>query len=98
VVRTERVVLGEGTVPSSQEFGCRRSTVSVFLNYFFVTLDAASYAEIEKSDFLKDEFAAYGQRTTVWTDQTYTAQLAWASTGLVNRRSEEAAGRSRDRR
>jgi len=43
------------------------------LNHFFLTLDHETYAAIERSPFLKSEFAAFEQRTTVRTDITYTA-------------------------
>jgi len=51
----------------------------VFLNHFFVTLDPASYADIEKGDFLKQEFASHEKRTTVRTDRTYTGQYFYGT-------------------
>jgi hypothetical protein len=42
------------------------------LNHFFLTLDSQTYKEINESSFLKDEFAAFEQRTTVRADMTYT--------------------------
>jgi len=44
----------------------------VFLNHFYLTLDSVTYHDIENSDFLKKEFAAFEKRTTVRADQTYT--------------------------
>jgi hypothetical protein len=37
----------------------------VYLNHFFLTLDAQTYKDIEKSDFIKKEFAFFEERTTV---------------------------------
>jgi hypothetical protein len=44
----------------------------VYLNHFFLTLDAESYSAIKSSSFLRDEFAPFEQRTTVRQDTTYT--------------------------
>jgi Family of unknown function (DUF5829) len=43
------------------------------LNHFFLVLDTQTYKDIEDSEFLKNEFAIFEKRTTVRTDQTYTA-------------------------
>lgn len=51
----------------------------VFLNHFFVTIDSDSYAAVEKSDFLKREFATYERRTTVRTDTSYTGQYFYGT-------------------
>ena len=45
---------------------------TVYLNHFFVTIDAESYKAIESSPFLRDEFAPFEQRTTVRQDTSYT--------------------------
>jgi Family of unknown function (DUF5829) len=45
---------------------------TVPLNHFFLVVDSAVYADIERSDFLRKEFAPSEQRTTVRTDMTYT--------------------------
>ena len=45
----------------------------VSLNHFFVTVDSATYKEIEGSAFLRQEFAVTERRTTVRTDTSYTA-------------------------
>lgn len=42
------------------------------LNHFYVVTDHDTYAAIEESRFLKEEFAAFEKRTTVRADQTYT--------------------------
>jgi hypothetical protein len=42
------------------------------LNHFYITVDSETYSVIEKSDFLKNQFAAFERRTTVRTDKTYT--------------------------
>jgi hypothetical protein len=44
----------------------------VFLNHFYLTLDHTTYSAIESSKFLRREFAASEQRTTVRKDRTYT--------------------------
>jgi len=44
----------------------------VFLNHFYVVIDSATYKDIEQSPFLRREFAATEQRTTVRTDMKYT--------------------------
>ena len=46
--------------------------VTVFLNHFYLTVDHETYADIEKSDFLKHEFAPFEQRHTVRKDSSYT--------------------------
>jgi hypothetical protein len=45
----------------------------IYLNHFFLTVDAETLNAIKASSFLKDEFATYEERTTVRTDTTYTA-------------------------
>ncbi|HVG21343.1 MAG TPA: DUF5829 family protein [Blastocatellia bacterium] len=47
-------------------------TAPVYLNHFYTVLDARTYREIKESEFLKEEFATFEQRTTVRTDLTYT--------------------------
>jgi hypothetical protein len=44
----------------------------VLLNHVFVTPDAATYAAIQKSVFLRAQFAAMEERTTVRPDTTYS--------------------------
>src|SRR5215211_6887011 len=44
----------------------------VYLNHFFITVDSATYKVIESNNFLRGQFAASEQRTTVRTDKTYT--------------------------
>jgi hypothetical protein len=44
----------------------------VYLNHFFITVDSATYKAIESDNFLRGQFAASEQRTTVRTDRTYT--------------------------
>jgi hypothetical protein len=59
---------------TSQGGGQKRESppLPVPLNNFFVVVDPTTYAEIEKSRFLRGEFAPSEQRTTVRTDTTYT--------------------------
>ena len=45
---------------------------SVYLNHFFITVDSATYKELESDNFLRGQLAASEQRTTVRTDRTYT--------------------------
>jgi len=42
------------------------------LNHFYVVLDHDTYAAIEQSVFMKQEFAAFEKRTTVRADKTYS--------------------------
>lgn len=44
----------------------------IALNHFYVTVDPATYAAIDASPFLKNEFAAYEKRTTTRADRSYT--------------------------
>src|SRR4051812_29256260 len=49
------------------------------LNHFYLTVDDETYRAIETSEFLSREFAAFEQRTTVRTDQTYTGTYFYAT-------------------
>ena len=42
------------------------------LNHFYATVDAPTYAAIEASSFLREQFAPFEQRTTVRNDSTYS--------------------------
>lgn len=42
------------------------------LNHFYATVDAETYAAIEASPFLKEQFAPFEKRTTVRNDSTYS--------------------------
>ena len=42
------------------------------LNHFYLVLDSETFAEVESSTFLQDEFAIFEKRTTVRNDITYT--------------------------
>lgn len=44
----------------------------VYLNHFYVVVDAASYRALQESAFARDEWAPFEQRTTARNDQTYT--------------------------
>lgn len=44
----------------------------VYLNHFFLVLDTETYRAIEKSPFLKQEFAVFEKRTTIRRDTSYT--------------------------
>jgi hypothetical protein len=50
----------------------KESMDPIYLNHFFLTLDPQTYKEVSESNFLKDEFATFEQRTTVRADTTYT--------------------------
>lgn len=52
------------------QFSTDRPKVS--LNHFFLTVDPQTYADIERSAFLKTQFAPFEQRHTVRTDSSYT--------------------------
>ncbi len=49
-------------------------TFLIFLNHFYLTVDAETYDAIEASDFLQQQFAPYELRTTQRTDISYTGQ------------------------
>src|SRR5215467_8427812 len=51
----------------------------VFLNHFYLTLDHATYAAIQSSDFLRREFAVTEERTTVRKDRTYTGLYSYGT-------------------
>jgi len=44
----------------------------VYLNHFYLTLDHATYSDIESNEFMRREFAVTELRTTVRKDRTYT--------------------------
>jgi Family of unknown function (DUF5829) len=44
----------------------------VYLNHFFVVVDAESYRALQESAFVRDEWAPFEKRTTVRNDETYT--------------------------
>lgn len=44
----------------------------VYLNHFFVVVDAASYRALQDSAFVRDEWAPFEKRTTARNDETYT--------------------------
>jgi Family of unknown function (DUF5829) len=52
---------------------------TVYLNHFFLTIDAESYHAIQSSPFLHDEFAPFEQRTTVRQDITYTGSYFYGA-------------------
>ncbi len=47
-------------------------SLPIVLNHFYLTIDPQMYADIERSAFLKEQFAPFERRTTVRTDRTYT--------------------------
>jgi hypothetical protein len=52
---------------------------TVYLNHFFLTIDAESYSAIQATPFLRDEFAPFEQRTTVRQDITYTGSYFYGA-------------------
>lgn len=48
------------------------SPLTVFLNHFYLTLDATTYTAIAESAFLRTQFASNETRTTHRTDRSYT--------------------------
>jgi hypothetical protein len=47
-------------------------SLPVYLNHFFVVVDAASYRALQDSAFVRDEWAPFEKRTTARNDETYT--------------------------
>ncbi len=45
---------------------------AALLNHFYATVDPITYAAIERSAFLKEQFAPFEKRTTVRNDSTYS--------------------------
>src|ERR1700754_3897033 len=52
---------------------------TVYLNHFFLTLDGESYAAVQSSSFLRNEFATFEQRTTVRKDTSYTGSYFYGA-------------------
>jgi hypothetical protein len=44
----------------------------VFLNHFYVVVDAASYRALQESPFMTEQWAPFEKRTTARNDRTYT--------------------------
>jgi Family of unknown function (DUF5829) len=61
-----------GRTPSAARPLSGETMDTVYLNHFFFTLDTESYNAIQASQFLRDEFAPFEQRTTVRQDMSYT--------------------------
>jgi len=49
----------------------RNNPGKTFLNHFFVVLEPKDYEAIRTSDFLKNEYGVFEERTTVRDDVTY---------------------------
>ncbi len=45
---------------------------SLMLNHFYLVLDTQTFRDIQRSEFLRQEFAAFEKRRTVRTDRSYT--------------------------
>lgn len=58
--------------PTNPAQGKEALPFPVPLNHFFLTLDHATFKEIQNSAFLRKEFAPTEERTTVRKDMTYT--------------------------
>jgi hypothetical protein len=68
-----------GNKPSSPRPLSGETMDTVYLNHFFLTVDAESYKAIQSSPFLHDEFAPFEQRTTVRQDITYTGSYFYGA-------------------
>ncbi|MEN3332538.1 MAG: hypothetical protein V7641_1903 [Blastocatellia bacterium] len=68
-----------GNKPSSPRPLSGETMDTVYLNHFFLTVDAESYNAIQSSAFLRDEFAPFEQRTTVRQDLTYTGSYFYGA-------------------
>lgn len=52
--------------------GLTASAAPPGLNHFYIDLDHATYTAAEQNAFLREQFAAFEERTTVRADKTYT--------------------------
>lgn len=68
-----------GRAPVSSRPPSGKPMDTVYLNHFFLTLDAESYDAVQSSSFLRDEFAPFEQRTTVRQDITYTGSYFYGA-------------------
>jgi len=68
-----------GNMPSSPRPLSGETMDTVYLNHFFLTIDAESYHAIQSSPFLRDKFAPFEQRTTVRQDITYTGSYFYGA-------------------
>ena len=59
------------------------SPPAVMMNHVFVTPDAATYAAIAGSSFLRGQFAAMEERTTVRRDTTYTGLYVYGDNTYI---------------
>jgi len=58
--------------------GDDESTPKVYLNHFFLNVDSSTYKDIVASDFIKNEFAHFEERTTVVNnDESYTGAYVY---------------------
>ena len=61
-----------GLVASACAVGAADTGPTVFLNHFYVVVDAETYAAAQASPFLTGEFAPFEKRTTARNDRSYT--------------------------
>lgn len=67
------VILGAALVPGGTIHGHANAKLpAVPLNHFYIVVDSATYKAIEKSSFMRKEFAVNETRTTTRTDISYT--------------------------
>lgn len=50
---------------TAELISARDDMPKVYLNHFFIDIDSATYKAIKESDFIKNEFAVFEERTTV---------------------------------
>jgi hypothetical protein len=68
-----------GSLPASPRPLSGETMDTIYLNHFFLTVDAESYNAIQSSPFLRGEFAPFEQRTTVRQDITYTGSYFYGA-------------------
>ncbi len=72
VLPRELVLAATAGAAPRQQAGAGAAQPPVFLNHFFVVVDAASYQAARSSAFLTRELAPFEARTTVRNDMSYT--------------------------
>ncbi|MEW6129861.1 MAG: DUF5829 family protein [Acidobacteriota bacterium] len=60
------------TITADSNLNIQRPPFPVYLNHFFLVVDGETYADIEKNEFLRKQFAPNETRTTRRTDISYT--------------------------
>ena len=58
-------------------------SATLLLNHLFVVLDPETYADMAKSEFVRNEFAPLEQRSTVRTDQSYRGTYLYGANTYI---------------